>query len=311
MRAPLCLLSALLCAALVGCASVAAKTPAPQAPAPEEASPALPVADDLTFGNAAGTVLIGLTVLPAKPGPNVLLIYVAPKEGPSAAASVPVSMTLDGQPVQLTTCASSCRTANVSLGGGEHLEVTAGGPAGGIAFFDLPGLPAPSGGELLQQLNQRMHELQTYKIQETLGPASPPLSASYVFSAPDRMQLSPSDGNATIWIGPTRYSRDASSGAWRKQDFGTSPTVPSFIWDLPPAGGESYVGAHVVGSATVAGVDARELTFFMNLSHIPVWFQLWVDADGLVRQASMRAQDHFMDHTYTDFDAAVSITPPV
>src|SRR5690349_6320367 len=106
MRASLCLLSALLCAALVGCASISApsapKTPAPQPT--EQASPALPVADDLTFGEAAGTVLIGLTVLPAKPGPNVLLIYVAPKEGPSAAASVPVSMTLDGQPVQLTTC---------------------------------------------------------------------------------------------------------------------------------------------------------------------------------------------------------------
>src|SRR5690348_10167898 len=43
----------------------------------------LPQADDLTFGQDAGKVLIGLTVRPARPGPNTLLVYALPLEGPS------------------------------------------------------------------------------------------------------------------------------------------------------------------------------------------------------------------------------------
>src|SRR5438876_12442231 len=61
------------------------------------ASPALPQADDLTFGQNAGKVLVGLTVRPAQPGPNTLLVYVLPLEGPAAAADVPLSLAVSGQ----------------------------------------------------------------------------------------------------------------------------------------------------------------------------------------------------------------------
>ena len=273
------------------------------------ASPALPRPGDVTLGQNAGNVLIGLTVRPGEPGLNTLLVYVLPLGGPAAAADVPVSLRVAAQSVALDTCSRTCRAANVNLLGGEHIDVLAGGASGGTASFDLPGLPAQDGAALLQQVQQRMHQLHTYRADETLGPATPPLQASYLFEAPDRMQLTPAGGEATVWIGPTRYTRPLGSDVWQAEDFGSSLPVPSFVWDIPDAGG-SYVGAHLVGSETVDGVQTQVLTFFLDLPQTPVWFRLSADADGLVHRASMRAQGHFMDHRYSEFDAPVSIDPP-
>jgi hypothetical protein len=271
---------------------------------------ALPQADDLTFGQDAGKALIGLTVHPAEPGPNTLLVYVLPLEGLSAAAEVPLSLAVDGQNVSLDLCSRTCRTATVDLSGGEHIDVVAGGGSGGTASFDLPALPAPDGTALLQQVQDRMHQLHTYRVAETLGPATPPLRASYLFEAPDRMQLNFADGETTVWVGPTRYTREADSATWQAEEFGPALPVPSFVWDLPESGG-TYIGPHIVGVESVDGVQTQILTFSFDLPQTPVWFRLWSDASGLVHRASMRAQGHFMDHRYTDFDTPISIEAPV
>jgi hypothetical protein len=118
------------------------------------------------------------------------------------------------------------------------------------------------------------------------------------------------NGETTVWIGPKRYTRPVNSDSWEVDDFGSSLPVPSFVWDIPESGG-TYVGAHIVGSETVDGLHTSVLTFFLDLPQTPVWFRLLVDADGLVHRASMRAQGHFMEHTYADFDAPVSIEAPV
>ena len=41
-----------------------------------------------------------------------------------------------------------------------------------------------------------------------------------------------------------------------------------------------------------------------------IWFRLWIDDQGLVRQTETRAIGHFMDHRYYDFDAPITIAPP-
>jgi hypothetical protein len=271
---------------------------------------ALPQAGDLTFGQDAGKVLIGLTVRPAQPGPNTLLVYALPLEGSSAAADVPLSLVVGGQNVALDTCASTCRSATVELIGGEHIDVVPGGANGGTASFDLPALPAADGTELLQQVQDRMHRLHTYRVEETLGPATPPLRASHLFEAPDRMQINFASGETTVWVGPTRYTREADSATWQAEEFGTGLPVPSFVWDLPESGG-TYIGPHIVGVESVDGVQTQILTFFLDLPQTPVWFRIWSDASGLVHRASMRAQGHFMDHRYTDFETPFSIEPPV
>jgi hypothetical protein len=272
-------------------------------------SPALPQEDDLTLAGAAGSTLIGLTVRPAQPGPNRVLVYVLPLAGPGVAADVPVSLTVGGQSVPVDFCSRSCRAADVALFGGEHLDVVAGGPEGGIAGFDLPALPAADGTSLLQLVQERMHRLRSYRIDEVLGPATSPLQSTYAFQAPDRMRFDLATGSQTIFVGTTRYTRRDPSSAWQSEQIGVSLTVPSFTWDTGPAT-DAPVAAHVVASAEVDGVPAQILAFFQGTPTTPLWFRLWVDAEGLVRRAEMHAQGHFMDDHFTDFDAPLAIDPP-
>lgn len=67
----------------------------------------------------------------------------------------------------------------------------------------------------------------------------------------------------------------------------------------------------MIGKARINGIDTTEVSFLGGREQgTPVWFRLWIDDRGLVRRAEMRAQGHFMDHRYYDFDAPVTIKPP-
>ena len=273
-------------------------------------SPGIPQDGDLTFAGGAGTVLIGLTLRPAQPGPNTLLLYVLPLEGASVAADVPVALAINGQAVPLEFCSRSCRTADVSLAGGEHLDVVTGTPAGGTAGFDLPSLPAPDGAALLQQVQDRMHRLRSYRIDETLGPAAPPLQAGYAFQAPDRMRLELANGSQTIFVGTNRYTRADPSSAWQAEPVGVSLSVPSFTWD-PSNPAERPVAVRVVGADEANGMPTQIVAFFQSTANTPLLFRLWADADGLVHRAEMYGQGHFMEDRYADFDAPLAIEPPM
>jgi hypothetical protein len=78
------------------------------------------------------------------------------------------------------------------------------------------------------------------------------------------------------------------------------------VWDFF----RPFLDARVLGSARVEGVSTTIVAFFGDSGGLPVWFKLWIDARGLVHRAEMRAQGHFMDHRYYDFDAPIQIVPP-
>ena len=96
------------------------------------------------------------------------------------------------------------------------------------------------------------------------------------------------------------------AGPWDKESLSRAPGVPFFIWDK-----REVVAPRVVGEERVEGTRTRILSFFGPTGRTAIWFRLWVDAEDLVRRAEMRAQGHFMDHRYFDFDAPVRIRPPV
>jgi len=63
----------------------------------------------------------------------------------------------------------------------------------------------------------------------------------------------------------------------------------------------------IVGKATVDGVPTTIVAFAAcGKQGLAIWFRLWVDGRGLVRQAHMRAIGHFMDHRYFDLTAGES-----
>ncbi|MGH2683399.1 MAG: copper resistance CopC/CopD family protein [Actinomycetota bacterium] len=277
----------------------------------EEASQAaaeslLPEQGDLTLGGSAGQVLVGLTLRPGRPGDNEALVYLLPLEGEEAAGGLRAELSIGGRSIPMAECGETCRRAEVDLVGRERLEVRVEGPKGGSAVFSLPALPAAEGSAVLQRAQERMHRLSTYRLDETLSSGLAVVHARYAFQAPDRMRAETEQSEA-VWIGGTRYLRQAPGQQWEVETGGPAQKVPSFIWDFF----SPFVAPRLVGTEDIDGVPTQIVAFFGGREDLPVWFRLWVDPDGLVLQSEMRAIGHFMDHRYFDFDRPLEIEPPV
>ena len=313
-------LEAPLTVLVIGAAALLAAHPLPPARAGEaeaatersQAGSALPEPGDLTLGGDAGQVLVGLTLRPAQPGRNEVLVHLLPIEGEPAAAGLPAQLEISGRALDLAECGPACRRAEVDLDGGEQIEVRIVGLKGGSAAFQIPRLPAPDGTETLERMRARMQQLKTLRQDEDLGPLEPPLHSVYAFQAPDRMRLELGNGSQMIWIGGTRYTRDQPSAAWQMVQMTFPLSVPVLVWEPVPKTSDSsaYVAPRIVGTANLEGVDTQILSFFLQQGESPAWFRLWVGADGLVHRAEMRAQGHFMDQRYSDFDAPFTIESP-
>jgi copper transport protein len=277
-------------------------------PAP---NPAMPGPGDLTLGGHAGPVLVGLTIRPGTPGRNDLLVYLLPPEGEQAAARLPVAVAVDGRPVQVQACGPSCRRSVATLAPGARVQIALAGQArgAGVAAFRLLLLPAPDGSALLRRLQARMHHLATLRYTEVLssGLAGAPLRSSYQQQAPDRLRVQTSAGSSSVWIGRTVYLQRHPGEGWITQPAATPYTVPSFVWDYLPT---RVLDPRIVATEQVNRVATKILVFFGPSDSAPIWFRLWVDADGLVRRAEMRAAGHFMDQRYDDFDAHLAIQAP-
>jgi hypothetical protein len=298
---------------VVGAAALLAAFPLPPArvaEAGEEAredalASALPQQGDLTLGGYAGQVLVGMTLRPGNPGENEVLLYVLPLEGEEKAGAVRVEAMLGAQAVPLTECGPTCRRASVTLRGGETLDVHVPGATGGLAAYAIPPLPAPDAAAIVATMQARMQGLKRLRIDEVLRPADPPVEARYALQAPDRMHMTLSTGAESVTLGATRYSRTSPAAPWQVEEGIPTTAVPSFIWGPPP-----FTAARVVGADAVEGHPVQVISFFEDRGGTPIWFRLWVDAEGLVRRAEMRAHGHFMDHRYVDLDAPLDIEPP-
>ena len=301
--------AAILFLAAVGLAILAASAEPtgeePETPAgPKPVSSALPRPGDLTLGGEAGEVLLGVTLRPAQPGLNQVLVYVLPLEGEEDAAGLPVSVSAGTGTVTTEPCGPTCRRVQMELQGGERLTVTVGGKVGGSDVLQIPSLPAPDATAVFMRMQERMHGLQTYRLEETLNSGRATVRAEYAFQAPDRMRISVAGGLDRVLVGNQEWRRDGPGAPW-KEESAVEPRVPSFIWDSGDP-----VALRVIGREEIDGV-ATTVISLLGGSGVPIWHRLWIDDTGLVHRAEMRAQGHFMDHRYFGFDAALHIQPPV
>lgn len=254
-------------------------------------------------------MLVGLTIRPARPGPNEVLVFLLPLDGEDAAAGLPATIRVGERSVQMDPCGGTCRRAELDLQGGEQISVQVGSEVGGTAPFRLPDLPARDGSELFDQAQRRIHELRSFRLEEVLSSGLATVRSTYAFEAPDsfaakviRQGVTVSE---TILIGGTRYLRSPPEGSWKKQTGGPGLDVPRFVWDsFLPA-----VSPRLIGTDMVGGVPT-EVISLSGTGSLSIWFRLWVDDQGLVRKAEMRAQGHFMDHRYFAFDTPIDIEPP-
>ncbi|MBW3589899.1 MAG: CopD family protein, partial [Actinobacteria bacterium] len=305
---------AVVALAVIGAAALLAAFPLPpgraaeaeQAAAETPQISALPEPNDLTIGAYARDVLLGVTLRPGEPGVNQVLVYVLPVEGEEEAEEVRVEAAMGDTPLRLEVCGPTCRRSSATMRGGEVLSLQLSGTKSGRTEVEIPALPAADAGSVLQMMDSRMRTLQTLRIDETLRPAKSPVSAKYTLQAPDRFRMEVSSGYQSVTIGDVRYRRTSPSAEWDVEPGGPSMKVPFFIWGQPP-----LASAHVLGTKLIDGMELRVVGFFEDRGGLPIWFKQWIDSEDLVRRAEMRAQGHFMDHRYYDFDAPIVIEPPV
>ena len=287
---------------LLGGAS--AVRPAPTAAAP--ALPGLPSPGALTMGAEAGQTLVGVTLTPGAPGPNLVTVYLEGVQGPAASAGLQATIS-DGSLTRiLSGCGATCRQATLSLHSGDDLDVEVLGATGGRASFTVPPLPAPSGSALLEQTQLQMHRLRTYTDLDTLtGGIGPAVVTDYTAQAPDRAEWTV-DGQQTIWIGTTQYARAGPGLPWSATPGLEAAHFPWFVWDpFPP-----LADAHIVGHGVVDGTPTTDISFMGTDPGLPIWFELRINPQDLVVQESMMAPGHFMHDTFSDFDRPISIVEP-
>jgi copper transport protein len=276
----------------------------------ESEAPPVPAGAALTLGAHAGPVLVGLTVQPAAPGPNTVTIYAVGPSTPGDTAALSVSATVRrAPPVALKECGDTCWTGRATLQGGETIAVRVGGASTGQVAFRLPALPVASGEHLLQRSLAAMDSLTTYRLREDLTSGlGTTVHSTYAFAAPNSFEGTVREQGGTsktIWVGRTRYTQQ-DDGSWQIERGAAAPSVPTYIWDSF----RPYKDVKILGHTARSGVPTTELAFHGGGPDLPVWFRLWIDGGGMVHRAEMRAPGHFMDHTYYDFDAPITIKAP-
>jgi hypothetical protein len=169
------------------------------------------------------------------------------------------------------------------------------------ATFALPRRLPAAADDALRRIDRRMAAVRTFRVGETLSSGLSGIRARFLFSAPDRMSYSTSDGARAVVIGKERWDSD-KGGAWQRSET-PGVHVPSYMW----AGAGT---AHVLGTTTLDGRRVRVLSAFRPDESFPAWFRLYVRPDDHVVRAEMDAPAHFMVDSLSGFDRPLAIEPP-
>lgn len=303
-----------IAACVVAAAALLASFPSPPTEAAQQAaqraaatpSQGLPGSGDVTLAAGAGTVLVGVSLEPGRPGANRVLVYLGPVAGSRAAAALLVHATAGGVTRPMQRCGATCREATFTLRGGEALNIDVLGNTGGRARFTIPQLPAPAGAAQLALMQDRMHQLSSYHVAETLSSGVVIISSDYASVAPNRSVFAVNGLTDEIWIGTTEWTRQSASQTWQAAANLPANKVPSFVWDYF----EPLVDAHIVGHEDLHGVRTTVVSAFGMRAGTALWFRFWIDGGGLVHQLYMDATGHFMVDRYVSYNTSTSINPP-
>jgi copper transport protein len=268
--------------------------------------------DALSIGGASGPFIVGLTILPPKPGAveaRVQVLGVDPGDGLRNARLTASSGAASVQVLLADECGLGCFAGHGTLpnAGDWQLKVEIDSNRGPITISQAVPLPTPEGSGALARTLVAEEALKSAVMTETLSGSvgGPTFVSTYRFKAPDRAQITFKD-TIQILIGEQQFRREGT-GSWDKSTF----PAPGFSW---PTGyyhafWQGAVAARIMGTATVDGVPSQILTFVRP--DVPAWFRVWVSqSDGIIQREEMRAEGHIMDHTFADLNGPISVQPP-
>jgi len=119
-------------------------------------------------------------------------------------------------------------------------------------------------------------------------------------------------GMEAVIIGSTRWIKLPADLGWQQQEGAT--VVPPSEWD------DEYLGAtgfSILGEETIDGERCQLLAFVVPQLTEPrrqtvAWYLWWVGTEtGQVRKEAMVSRVHYMLNHFGDFDAPLTLTPPV
>ena len=266
----------------------------------------------LSIADASGPFVVGLTILPPKPGQaeaRVTVLGVDPGDGLRNAR---LAATSGGQRVESSLgepCGIGCfaGTIDIPKAGDWELDLEIDSNRGPISISAAVPLPTPDGAAVLARTLAAQEALKTAAMTERLSGSAggPTFVTTYRFEAPDKAELMLKD-DTTILAGEQQFRR-TGNGPWDKSAF----PPPGFTW---PAGyyrefWGDMAAARVLGTDTIDGVDVHIIGFVRP--DIPAWFRIWVrSSDGVVLRQEMRAEGHIMNQDYRDLNGPITVTLP-
>ena len=268
--------------------------------------------DALSIGDASGPFIVGLTLLPPRPGPAEVRVQVLGVEAGDGLANVRLTATSGSAATYATLdeeCGLGCFAGRVDFGaaGDWKMKVDIETNRGPVSISQTVPLPAPDGTAALAQTLGAEERLKSAVMKETLSGSvgGPTYVSTYRFQAPDRAEITLND-STQILIGEARFSRQGD-GPWEKSTF----PDPGFSW---PTGyyrdfWQGATAARLVGTESIDSSPAEIITFLRP--DVPAWFRIWVGkSDGVVLREEMRAEGHIMEHDFADLNRPISVQPP-
>jgi len=248
---------------------------------------------------------VGLAVAPRTHGTLAVLTVFGPSGGGQAGLDPHITLTnRDGSKnsAPATTCTAGCyqavfpgnalpHTATVSFNDGSHVTFTL--PRDG---------PSTQALNVVHEAEAEYKRIHTMVTHERLA-ASPTQVAytTYYAIAPDRLHFVVKGEDESIIIGKRRWDRNVG-GPWKESS--QAPLKP-----IGPYWTPLVQDATLLGSSTVAGHPVWVVSFADPQT--PGFFTIWVDKQNhRTLELQMTAAAHFMHHTYTNFNAPLTIEPP-
>ncbi|HVA87671.1 MAG TPA: copper resistance protein CopC [Candidatus Saccharimonadales bacterium] len=268
--------------------------------------------DALSVADASGPFVVGLTILPPRPGPAEVRVQVLGVDAGDGLRNARFSARSGGVSTDVslnTPCGLGCFAgeATFATAGDWQMKVEIDSNRGPISISEAVPLPTPDGSGALARTLTAEEGLKSALLTERLSGSvgGPTYVTTYQLQAPDRAEITLND-STQILIGEQEFRR-TGSGAWTESTF----PAPGFSW---PTGyfrdfWQGAVAIRMLGSATVDGVPCNVIAFLRP--DVPAWFRIWVgQSDGIVRREEMRAEGHIMDHTYSELNGPITVTPP-
>ena len=270
----------------------------------------------VTFADATGPYVVGVTLAPATPNHMTVLIRVLGAAPGDAVRdlSLQASSPKGTSQADLRPCGPDCWTGELELQDVETWRIRASGTSNRgefVAEQHVPVEPQGEGDRALQRMLEAMADARTAVVHEKLRERADDaaIKSTYRFRAPDAMRWEVTTGGSTrIALGQTGYIRNTPDGGWRAYEWpGDGFRWPAAFYDSFFADATAF---NVIGTEQIGGRPATVVTFVQPT--YPAWYRLMIDREsGRLLRLEMRAERHVMDQTFEDYGQPVDISAPI